>query len=320
MMDEETNRSIKDWMGIFSGIYSKVDAQRTPEQIWVAVTAHSSSIGESIRRYAFSELLKYAAHTFCWLCSFVNKCNQVKDDVFSCTETVCGMVSLKYPFKCGHCRKDYCSCDPIEMDTQIDKSAKYERLVQDRQDVLLSVEGFSITDWKRKFQDIFGHRIHLLAFENIGFHFLEEVGEVAVAVRKLSQLKNVLYDGIEGIRIEFLKELTTVEGIVENYKTYYVSGDTDYTSRDTNMIKWRMVDAKMALVIEIADTFSWFCAILNKLDSILKGCGFPFSTLEEKLCEVYIDDKGNARCPTCKKEQCECIFYMKPHEVSTEVQ
>ena len=168
----------------------------------------------------------------------------------------------------------------------------------------------------RKFQGIFGHRIHLLAFENIGFHFLEEVGEVAVAVRKLSQLQNVLNEGIEGIQADFFRELTTVEGIVEKYRSHFIRGNIDYTSRDLDVIKWRIVDAKMALVIEIADTFSWFCAIMNKLDSVIKGWGLTFPTLEDQLCEAYIDGEGNARCPTCKKKQCECIFYMKPHEVT----
>ena len=88
------HRKIKDWMTIFSDIYSEADADRSPEQIWIAIMAHTSSIGESIRTVSFERLLNSAAHTFCWLCSFVNKCNTLENDIFSLKESVCGTLSF----------------------------------------------------------------------------------------------------------------------------------------------------------------------------------------------------------------------------------
>lgn len=296
-------------MGVFSELYSKPDFERTPEQIWIAIMAHSSSIGESIRRSAFQELLYYAAHTFCWLCSFVNKCNEVEDDIFSCTESLCGMVSLKYPLKCGHCERDYCQCPAKGVDAQRDKSAQYGRLFEFRKGILKSVEEYSIASWKETFRNIYGDRVHIQTPETIGFHFLEEVGEGAVAVRSLSQLRKIVVEGIEGIDATFMNGLTAVDGIVEKYKTCYKPGPIDYTSREPDILKWRIVDAKIRMVIEIGDTFSWFCAIMNKLEDILEASRFKLPSLEEKLNEEYFDDDGNPRCPTCKQKSCECVFF-----------
>ena len=311
MKNGKENRPIKDWMEIFSKIYSGMDSKRTPEQIWIAIMAHSSSIGEAIRRFNFKELLYSAAHTFCWLCSFVNKCNKIaNDDIFSYKESLCGMVSLKYPLRCGHCELDPCQCRAIKVDTQSDKSAHYTKLAGYREDILKSVETYSISKWKEKFQDIYGDRIHIQTTESIGFHFLEEVGEGAVAVRRLSQLRSICKEGIEGIDASFFKELSTVNGMIENYSKYYKTGIIDYISKDPNMLKRRMVEAKVNLVIEIGDTFSWFCAILNKLDEILETSGFTLSSLEEKLKSEYFDTAGNPRCPTCKGRSCKCIFFI----------
>ncbi len=309
MVREGSDRSIKEWMEIFSELYSEADSKRTPEQIWIAIMAHSSSIGESIRRFYFQELLYYAAHTFCWLCSFVNKCNEVKDDIFSCTESLCGMVSLKYPIKCGHCMRDYCKCPAKRMDAQRDKSVQYAELFRYRESILTSVETYSVAQWKEKFRDIYGDRVHIQTPESIGFHFLEEVGEGAVAVRMLSQLRRIVAEGIGGIDATFMSKLTTVGGIVKKYETYYKSEPIDYTSRDPDILKWRIVDAKMRMVIEIADTFSWFCAIMNKLDDILEASKFTLPSLEEKLNEEYFDEKGNAKCPTCQEKRCKCVFF-----------
>ena len=307
MKSGENDRGIKDWMEIFSELYSQADSNRTPQQFWIAIMAHGSSIGESIRRINFPDLIYYAAHIFCWLCSFVNKCKEIKNDIFSFTESISGVVSLKYPLVCGHCEANPCQCHPTKMDAIKDKAAHYGKLLTRREGIIRAVEEYSIALWQNIFGEIYGEQIHILTLENIGFHFLEEVGEGAIAVRKLSQFKRIVNEKIEGIDSAFLNELTKVKGIVENYNKYYKS-EVDYTSKDPEILKGRIVDAKMSMVIEIADTFSWFCSILNKLDSISKNCKFKLQLLEEKLKEEYFED-NKPRCPTCKQKPCSCIFF-----------
>lgn len=319
-MKAKTCLSINDWAKIFSELYGKADFERTPEQMWIAVMAHTSQIGESIRRFAFEDLLKSAAHTFCWLCSFVNKCNVLRDDVFSINETLPGIVSLKYPGACGHCQKTPCSCDPVRMDREADKSAAYKKLFGLRKNILASFEGYSIDQSKEVFYQIYGGMTHIQTLETIGFHFLEEVGEAAVCVRQLSQLRKITEENISEIDLDFLKQLSNMEGIVDNFSKYgKKSKEIDYASTEAGMLRARLVNAKMGLVIEIGDSFSWFCAILNKLDFIAhsiynepekhKEILKPF---EKALRDEYFDASGNAICPSCKSNPCKCAFFNVP--------
>lgn len=314
-MGQNSSKSIREWTDTFSGIYFQADSKRTPEQMWIAVMAHSSSIGESIRKVAFEELLDSAAHTFCWLCSFVSKCNTLQDSVFSIREPLCGIVSLKYPDVCGHCTQKPCDCDSVKAERATDKSAAYKELLERRRRILSSFENYTIEDSRKTFGEIYGGRIHIQTLENIGFHFLEEIGEAAVSVRKLSQLKGITQDNTTLIDTNFLQDLSTIDGIVNNYVRYN-KPKLDYASKEPDMLKARLVEAKMSLAVEIGDSFSWFCAILNKLDFISKSIfknpqDHPeiLQPLEKILCKTYIDSAGNARCPTCHSKPCSCVFY-----------
>lgn len=314
---ETKERPIREWMSVFSELYSQADSERTPEQMWIAIMAHTSSIGENIRKFAFESLLTSAAHTFCWLCSFVNKCNKVKNDVFSISESLCGIVSLKYPNVCGHCQANPCACDPVKVEGEKDKSAMYTDLLGLRERDLDSFEGYSIEDYQKMFRKIYGARGHIQTLENIGFHFLEEIGEAALCVRKSSQLRNIAQDSRTQIDSTFLEKLSTVKGIVESYAEYRdLLKKIDNASKDPRMLKARVVDAKMGLIVEIGDSFSWFCAVLNKLDSISKSIwDHPENhdkpkPLEQILNKEYFDPlTGEARCPSCGKKPCRCAFY-----------
>lgn len=318
MKAKENQRSIKDWMELFKELYSQADSKRTPEQMWIAVMAHTSSIGESIRKIAFESLLKSAAHTFCWLCSFVNKCNSLpEDDMFSISESLCGIVSLKYPNACGHCTDSPCHCDPVKMEREQDKSANYKKLLEKRKRDWDSFKNYSIESYGKMFYDIYYGKLHIQTLENIGFHFLEEIGEAAISVRQLSQLEKITEDASTGIDSAFLKQLTNVEGIVENYVKYGKKPkDIDYASNNPDMLRSRVVNAKMDLVSEIGDSFSWFCAILNKLDSISKSIyDYPekhceiVKPLEQVLNNEYLDSDDRGICPSCKSNPCKCVFY-----------
>lgn len=227
------------------------------------------------------------------------------------------IVGIKYPHVCGHCQENPCKCDPLSMERKKDKSALYEALLRRRERAVDSFENFSIKDAMEEFDDIYSGRIHIQTLDNIGFHFLEEIGEAAVRVRQLSQLRRITDDESTGIDSAFLRELLTVEGIVENYTKHKKPlKPIDYASRDPSILKARLVDAKMGLVIEIGDSFSWFCAILNKLGSISKSIRNNskerepiIKPLEQVLNEVYFDSDGNARCPSCNSNPCKCVFY-----------
>jgi hypothetical protein len=315
--------SIKDWMDIFSDIYKAADADRTPEQIWIAIMAHASKIGESIRTFSIQELSKSSAHTFCWLCSFINKCNTQEHNIFSLNETLSSIVTLKYPGVCGHCRKNVCVCDSVTMDKGKDKSAAYTELLDLRS--RLAFPTYGLKDFFKIFKDTYEARLHIQSLESIGFHFLEEIGEAAFAVRKLSQLQKIHTYNIKGIDTDLYDNLTTVESIVTNYQKHYETikkfkeHPETLNNRDTETLIARVIEAKIDLLVEIGDTFSWFCAISNKLSNIEQSIwekpeehvGKLYQNLEVTLMEEYHND-GKYYCPNCKSTSCTCAFFNEP--------
>jgi hypothetical protein len=307
-------RLILEWTNDFHTLYKKHDTNRTPEAIWISTMAYCSQIGEDIRRFEYNELIRNAAHAFCWMCTFISKLNNTDNLIFRCDQSFCDLVFFKFPNLCGYCHQSTCNCDPHKMDEKKDKSARYQYLY----DIFrkLGDKKYTLNEWLIQFRDIYGGRIHLQTMESIGFHFLEESGEEAQAIRELIQLNNILSQNIPGVDKDFLTKLTTIEGIVEEYNACMLplgndKKKIDVTSRDPLHLKARIVKSKMDLVIEFADTFSWFCAVLIKLHlitDVLKIDGDKFD-IETFLINEYGEKGKPLICPTCSENDCKCQFF-----------
>ena len=314
-MSGSGERTIKEWMDGFQRLYGSVDKRRTPEQIWIATMAHCSTIGESIRRFHFKNLATSCAHTFCWICSFVNRCNTADDyPVFQLDGFLSDWVSTKYPGCCGHCTDSPCSCKPKEMDEKEDKVGRFHALRKMKSEHA-DWNDFTVSTWQEVFDRTFSQRVHVQSLESVGFHLLEEVGECARAVRALSQLR--LSEGIEGLERSFIEELASCDSLLDYYEKYEFGigaprpgedGFTEYfTSEEVEVVRSRIVHAKYDMVAEMADTFSWFCSTLNKVSQIASNIPKELPTLDKHLESIYLSE-GELVCPTCKEEECRCFF------------
>ena len=308
-------RLIKEWMHDFAELYSDSDKERSPEEFWIATMSYCSVIGESIRRINYPRLMKAAAHAFCWICSYVHYCNNTEDLILHCNHTLCDIVFLKFPNVCGHCLENPCKCDPFKMDEKKDKSADYRWLL-DRWKERRKIEGHKIDEWLNIFKDIYGGQNHLQTLESIGFHFLEEAGEEAMAVRQLVQMRGILNGGVKGLEKEFLETLASIEGLVDEYINCPKDDENKpkivMESNDLEHVKTRLVKAKMDFVIELADTFSWFCAILIKISRIVENIEVnnpELYDLEKFLQTEYKASPEGLTCPTCTKRPCKCCFF-----------
>lgn len=303
---------IKGWMEVFRQIYQEVDSKRTPVQMWVAATAHFTTMGEAIRRMNFTDLMHSAAHAFCWMCSFILACEKVERSVFSLKESFSDVVGCKYPLCCGHCQASPCACKPKDMDKEANKAAGYRVLLERRAKHRTTLDAYSVSAWAGDFNDIYGQHVHMLPLESIGFHFLEEAGEELTAIRDLLQLEKVLREHIPGIDEAFLGQLATFEGVVALYEQYE-SQKPEMQKRGPEAVKTRLVHAKVDMFVEFADTFSWFCSIQNKVMSIARNCGeikcaFKQEAFAKKMEDEYLPD-GKPRCPSCRACPCDCLFY-----------
>jgi len=310
-------KRIDYWIKLFGSLYSRSDRGRKPEEYWIATMAHCSGIGESIRRVDYPELIKSAAHAFCWICCFNNHLrNNKKDLLFYIDHSLCDIVFFKFPNICGHCFRNPCQCDPYKTDQKKDKAANYKRLLKEWT-INRKVEGHTIEEWLSIFRAIYGGQNHLLTLESIGFHFLEEGGEEALAIRQLMQLRGKIERWSKEDKL-FLNRICKIEGLVDEYDKCARDDNgkprIDMKSGSIQAIKNRIIKAKMDLVIELADTFSWFCAIQIKMLRILETIEIKKPEdydLEEFLKKEYKLGKGKLSCPTCKEGPCKCRFYPK---------
>jgi hypothetical protein len=325
------SRSILDWTNGFAEVYKEPDSFRKPEEFWNATMAHLSGIGESIRRTHYRDLLDCAGHTFCWMCCYVACCNKTDDPVFSFKNSLSEIIGLKFPEVCGHCRKNECVCSPVMIDKQRDKSALYQELYDKW--TRFRCDKFSISQWMKIFWSIYSGQIHLQSLESIGFHLLEEAGEEAKAVRGLIQFRGILDAKIDGLDETYLKKLTDIPGLINQYiiemeiiKSAY-SKDTaqkalrsiPLTALDPCSIKARLVKSKIDFIIELADTFSFFCSVLLKLKEIIEnerldGEVIKDFHLEEVLKDIYksSSNKEPLKCYSCSQTSCQCKFFPIP--------
>lgn len=332
--------SIVEWTDMFTALYEETDAPRKSEEYWNAVMAHLSGIGEAIRRSHYPELLKSAASAFCWMCCYVKKCNIGEDQIFKFQHNFSEIVAFKFPRKCGHCRQPECQCDAARMDEKEDKSAKYGVLLKEWQFERGGLINCSISQWLDIFWTIYSGRLHLQPLESLGFHLLEEAGEEAFAIRKLIQFRGILDYKIEGIDSKYLDEISSLQALVKEYnssinelKSHYKKSTEDeakkairYDDNCPKVIKARLVLAKMDFIIELADTFSWFCAVLLKLIANIKCFEHNEKDLikakiskdqlkkfhiEEALRERYRykDKESPLTCYACEKTKCKCLFF-----------
>ena len=292
----------------------------------MAVMAHLSVIGEAIRRTDHKALLKAAAHTFCWMCSYVAKCNESVDSVFHIKNDLSRLISLKFPNICGHCRQPRCVCDAVDMDQQEDKAAKYDELLYHEKHMKWSA--YSVGDWLKTFWNIYSGRIHLQTMESLGFHLLEEAGEEAKAVRQLVQFSGIMKADVEGVDQEFLDRLSDIHTLVPEYRKcidglkdkYKVKTQKELKnlispdSEESQVNRARLVMAKMDFVIELADTFSWLCAVLLKrLENVHRNNpdDIDNNRIEVELQALYSFDMTEkiGRCYACEQPQCKCVFF-----------
>ena len=318
------SRTISEWSQDFAKLYDRPNRFRTPEGLWMGAVAHCSQIGEAIRRADYNALIGSACHAFCWILSFLTKCNSGDDPLFHCGNGMSEIVYFKFPGLCGHCLDRHCTCDPVKTDKKTNKAAQYSALYtywHRAKYHLKYLDNYDIGLWVDEFSDIFGGRIHLQTLDSIGFHFLEEVGEEAQAIQKLIQLRGVIdsyHNSTRELLGRYCAELSTIDGLVKEYAGCEKSDEGkprfDKASRDVTQVKARILDAKMDLVIELADTFSWFCAVLIKLrqmpqPSTPTGGSNVTLDIEYRLQQEYGAAGAPLVCASCRTAACECAFY-----------
>lgn len=165
-MPIEKPSTIRDWQNMFANIYGNVNSNLTPEEIWLHLMEEAGEVAKDMRKENFNTLALNLPDVFAWLCSFANRIGiDLEDAVWS-----------KYPRVCPYClRTKYCICISEGYDT-FDPA----RLVNFKRQ---KERPSTFNQWYAMFKDIYGNVNRVLSRASIGFHLMEEIGEVASTVR-----------------------------------------------------------------------------------------------------------------------------------------
>ena len=313
-MPEGYEQTLGAWCEALSDVYGKSNEGRSPEMIWAACAAHASALGEAIRQVEYTEVLKQAAYTFTWMCAFVTCLQDPKTPaVWRIKDSFAAIVAMKYPGVCGHCIEEKCKCDHYEMASRRDKSVNLTKLHKKWK--AFDHETKTLKKWIDQFMSIYGNNIHLLPLEMIGFHFLEEIGEVSYALRRVAELRNVNNQKIRVPKKFISEDLASVEKLVQQatkYKTV-LNDDSKLNFHDEGQkfLKERLYAAKVHVVTEVADAFSWLCAIISKVQCIAEENNIPKAEdFEAVLVKQLYQRRKTPRCPRCGATGgCICVFY-----------
>ncbi|MCK4394815.1 hypothetical protein KAX17_18100 [Candidatus Bipolaricaulota bacterium] len=366
------SHTVAQWESIFDDLYGAVNRGRPIEQIWVAVMAQCSELGEGLRKGNLQEILVEAADVFEWLCTFVTALRR-PGSVFTAQMNLSTAVSLKYPGVCGRCfglasapsaenlpvpvpgEYTHCVCLPRKMESAYDKPVEYGLAFEYNQRAakVLDFDSFTILDWQRVFHGTFGRNTHFSTIEMIGYHFLEEAGEVALAVRHLSQLKKAINMKSIGPTVRewghAVKSLFTY--CEENKSRLSDKDQLRYDLHREKNLLLRLAFGKVHVLLELGDMYAWLCSLLSKMeDSIEQNAAFfkyvadlygfheskrncnrvshqdterrirkmlsETPLLEMQLQRTYFPDDGEAAsCPTCHKKTCDCLFLQTDEDV-----
>ena len=156
------------------------------------------------------------------------------------------IILLKYPYCCPFCEcKEHCNCLGMSEDEYKKKKEELES-VKTRAAIMKNSGAIEISDgmpkfvlpgkgirgWKDIFKRIYGRQIRSQTLEQVGFHLMEEIGEVARALRKVKEAVRKAEEAKEVREKEIYKEVANLQD-------------------------------------ELADTFDWVMAMILKIEALL---------------------------------------------------
>ena len=310
--------SLDEWARGVYHVYETPNSKRTLFDMWMSVLETASEVAEALRKPAYEDALSALAYNFAWFCAFHQKCQRDREP-YLIPESLSDVIALKYPNLCGHCELNKCACGNrrIEMEEKKNKVGNYEYLVEHRNS--FHYRDKTVDDWINVFRSIYGNSIYATNTEGICFHWFEELGEVAKALRKLAQLAGVNEVEMHGANALWSESPGEIKRQIDSALGEDKSRDIDDEEIEKLPLKYQVWWRQLELRFELADAFSWFCSLALKLEWVFKGIQPRFtpqqrSLLLEKLVQKYLNPKGNSLwCPhpACHMPQCGKVYHFR---------
>jgi len=315
--------SIDQYVQNVGEVWSDIHPRRTVLDCALHVLDHASRLGEAVRKDDASDILKETAQTTNWLFGFVGRLNSrpkvfAWESVFDIRTSFSRMIWDKFPRLCPHCFERLCMAPggkrtAIEIASEISGKCKYcltqypaverrselkteeqrqqyhrrkreaEALRREVADNTSANRPRSLQKLEEMFHQLYKSTVAVLTIESIGFHLLEEAGEMARAVIDL---------------------YTTAKDSAEELKQRQL----DLCDETAEVFAWMC-----SLTLKVQEGAKAFDKFRDKLVvDVVPSAGegghlADFTSLEKILWVEYKQKDGDRyRCPYCSQVLCVC--------------
>ena len=170
---------LSQWQAMFDELYGQHNERLDANVIWLHVMRWGGEVAKDFRTEEYSELKAHVPDLFSWLCAFASRKALELEQV----------TWAKYPGVCPYCRRSK-GCICIAEGHSIDATAL--------QNFRATPSPGSLDSWRVMFRDIYGPANKVQSRSAVGFHLMEEIGEMADALLKpdSAEVGNALADVI----------------------------------------------------------------------------------------------------------------------------
>lgn len=288
---------IEEWVSNLVAMYNGKVAGVEPSCVWSRVAVHGSAVGEAFRENRFGDLVKHLGQSLGWELVFFglarsgtwgNLASPFAEDGWDGIQypskkkydhiTQFGeVVHYHYPEVCPHCLGKRCSCAPS---LRLEDEYRRERIKTLRWET----KGRIDTIWdelEKRLLDLYSHDDIRKSYAEIGFHFLEEIGEVTNAIEILGRAKE---------RIPSIPDSPTTG----TWAGQFIEELADVVSWATSLV--RRIKLDLQNYCALCDTEPPETHLVEHL------------SLQWVLVSTYIRD-GQMQCPTCGESICksDCV-------------
>jgi NTP pyrophosphatase (non-canonical NTP hydrolase) len=199
--------TLDDWQEEFWGVYHRQDRDRNLHQVWSMAYEDATKVGEAIREGNPQGCLNALAHTFCWIASFVAKVGK-DESVYPRFQRIkefnklSSVVWFKYPKTCPSCLNPNCICLILKKKFGPDEveSVLAKKRISEKPPTIMD-------DWDTMFARIYDKAHLLRSLSELGFHLLEEMGEVEEVIRKIATWTKNSKDPLRKLRKDLVLEV-----------------------------------------------------------------------------------------------------------------
>ena len=161
--------TLHEWQVLFNELYREKNEREGLRgvDIWLHVMEEAGEVAKALRKEDYSQLSKDLPDVFAWLCTFANFQNIDLEEA----------IWNRFPGRCPYCLEPMnCVCIAEMREIDLRQLEFHQRKRNNMPE--------TCEQWVSMFRKIYGNVNSILSRQSIGFHLMEEIGEVARSIRK----------------------------------------------------------------------------------------------------------------------------------------